>query len=112
VKAATADHLNDYNPELLKIIRESSKTNKEFAIHMMNELAQFNVLNEVKNIKTPTLIFSGEKDPLCPAQASHVLKENISNSVLYEFKNEGHFPFLTQPALFNQKILEFISQHD
>jgi len=112
VKAATADHLNDYNPALLKIIREASHTHKEFAQNMMNELAQFNVLNKIKNIMVPTLIFSGEKDPLCPAGASRFLKENISNSQLYEFKNEGHFPFLTKPSEFNQLALEFISKHD
>lgn len=112
VKAATADHLNGYDPGLLKMIREASRTHKEFATNMMNELFQFNLLNEIKNIKTPTLIFSGEKDPLCPAGASLTLKENLSNSKLYEFKNEGHFPFLTQPSEFNRLTLEFISAHD
>jgi pimeloyl-[acyl-carrier protein] methyl ester esterase len=112
VKAATADHLNDYDPQLLKIIRDASRTNKEFASNMMNELFQFNLLNEIKNIKTPTFILCGEKDPLCPPAASFTLKENILNSKLYEFKNEGHFPFLTQPALFNQKVIEFMTDHD
>jgi len=112
VKAATADHLNGYDVKLLKMIREASRTNKEFASNMMNELFQFNLLNEIKNIKIPVFILCGEKDPLCPAAASFTLKENISNAKLYEFKNEGHFPFLTQPALFNQKVLEFVTDHD
>jgi pimeloyl-[acyl-carrier protein] methyl ester esterase len=112
VKAATANHLNDYDPALLTLIHQSSKTNKEFAKNMMNELARFNVLDKIKNIQTPTLIFSGENDPLCPPQASLTLKENISEAQLFEFKNEGHFPFLTQPALFNQKVIEFIAAHE
>lgn len=62
------------------------------------------------NIKVKTLIISGDKDRLTPLESSKYMAEKIPNSVLKIFPGSGHIPFLCEPKIFVQSILNFIKE--
>lgn len=59
-------------------------------------------------IEAPALIVGGEKDTICGKVKAEELQANLQHASLKFIKNGGHLPFLTQPALFNKILEDFI----
>lgn len=83
--------------------RKRLATNKTELSHIQNILSfdvlnvgfktflrNFNFISQLKKIKCPTLIMSGEQDWVCMPEHAKVIADNISDSNLKIFKNCGH----------------------
>jgi pimeloyl-ACP methyl ester carboxylesterase len=64
---------------------------------------------DLKNIKIPALIISGENDTDTPVEFAKKMHSLIPNSKILILKNAGHFSFLDQPEEFTEEIKSFIS---
>jgi pimeloyl-ACP methyl ester carboxylesterase len=62
------------------------------------------------NIKRPTLIVAGGKDPLREPGYAQALQMEIAGSELIVFPEAGHFPHIDLPELFNQAAIQFLSR--
>tara|TARA_B100000035_G_scaffold210907_1_gene180596 strand:+ start:60653 stop:61423 length:771 start_codon:yes stop_codon:yes gene_type:complete len=62
------------------------------------------------NINVRTLIISGDRDRLTPLASSKYMADIIPKSVLRVFPGAGHIPFLFEPEIFVQSILNFIQE--
>ena len=60
------------------------------------------------NIKRPTLIIAGGKDPLREPGYAKLLQQDIAGSELIVFEDAGHFPHIDFPDRFNTAVLEFL----
>lgn len=97
--------------ELIKLIDISNKRNK-------NKLSVFNhgmaVANSkdrlglVKNIKVPTLIIHGQKDPCFTVEHGQYLHDNIVNSRLEIIYDLGHMFSLSESNMIKSKLLSHI----
>lgn len=67
----------------------------------------YDVLEDLKNIKVPTLILIGDKDPRL--EAAHLFHENISNSTLSVIKGLGH-ELVEDRAICTKKILNWLDE--
>ena len=67
--------------------------------------------NQLKEIKTPTLILVGKNDELTPPSMAKELSSKIPNSKLIVFEQGGHGLYWEVPELFNESVIEFIKQH-
>lgn len=65
-------------------------------------------VNRLNHITMPTLIMSGDDDPLVPPENSRILKELILHSELYLFPRCRHCLFIEEADQFNQKVLGFL----
>lgn len=63
-----------------------------------------------RNIKRPTLIIAGGKDPLREPGYAIGLQKEIENSDLVEFPEAGHFPHIDMPEQFNEVVTSFLSR--
>lgn len=61
-------------------------------------------------INIRTLIISGDKDRLTPLASSKYMADIIPKSVLRIFPGVGHIPFLFEPEIFVQSILNFVKE--
>jgi len=63
-----------------------------------------------RNIKHPTLIIAGGKDPLREPGYALALQKEMENSELVVFPDTGHFPHLDMPEQFNEVVTGFLSR--
>jgi pimeloyl-ACP methyl ester carboxylesterase len=70
----------------------------------------FDVMDQLKTIKVPTLIICGEDDKLTPVKYATYLNEHISNSSLHIIKDAGHMVMLEQGDVVNKAITEFLNK--
>jgi pimeloyl-ACP methyl ester carboxylesterase len=56
----------------------------------------------------PTLILSGDDDPLVPSENSKILKELIPQAELIFFPGKRHCFFIEEAERFNQKVISFL----
>ena len=72
-------------------------------------LLQFDSREWCGSIKAPTLIIAGEKDlPSPPAEAEY-LNERLINSELVIIPNVAHLPFIENPELYVDIVLQFLT---
>jgi len=65
---------------------------------------------DYSNIKRPTLIVAGGKDPLREPGYANLLQQQIKGSELIVFEEAAHFPHIDFPARFNEATIAFLSR--
>ncbi|MDE2571704.1 MAG: alpha/beta hydrolase, partial [bacterium] len=68
----------------------------------------WSVCDRLAKIAVPTLILAGERNVFMPPSQAYALHEGIVNSQLRLFKASGHFPYAEEPALFFDRVLEWL----
>lgn len=63
--------------------------------------------DRLSRIAIPTLILTGDDDPLVPPENSHILKELIPGADLSVFPGGRHCFFIEQAEQFNPKVIDF-----
>jgi pimeloyl-ACP methyl ester carboxylesterase len=71
-----------------------------------------NLVDRLKNIKSPTMIVWGEKDRLIPLKYAGRFKREIRNSRLEIIKGSGHTPYFEKPEIFSKKVIEFLMNYE
>ncbi len=61
----------------------------------------------LSRIAVPTLIMTGDDDPLVPPENSHILKELIREAELFVFPGGRHSMMIEKADQFNKKIVDF-----
>jgi 3-oxoadipate enol-lactonase len=75
------------------------------AVHCLSE---FDREAELAEIRTPTLLIGGEKDPVAPPKVMARMAEAIPGSSLEILPGAGHLLNLEQPAAFNRILDSFL----
>ena len=75
--------------------------------YLMDDLADYDLHEELKQIDVPTLIIHGDYDAT-PVDAMMDIAEVMPNARLEVVKENGHFVFIEQPERFRELITDFI----
>jgi len=69
--------------------------------------------NDLPSITIPSLILWGKHDLIVPIRFAQEAFDNLgsANKELFIFERSGHIPMDTEPALFADKVIEFINEH-
>jgi len=68
------------------------------------------LLPELSDIKTETLLIWGQKDKMVPLKYAYIFKENVPNSKLEILPKIGHSPHLEKPEKLSKIILNFLKE--
>jgi pimeloyl-ACP methyl ester carboxylesterase len=68
---------------------------------------RFDVMEQVQEIGSPTLVICGDQDALTPIKYSRYLAEKIAGARLEIIKGAGHRVMLEQPVEFNKRLEAF-----
>jgi pimeloyl-ACP methyl ester carboxylesterase len=64
-------------------------------------------VERLHRLTAPTLILTGDDDPLVPPENSHILKALIPAAVLHVFPGGRHSVMIEEADQFNQKVIDF-----
>jgi 2-hydroxymuconate-semialdehyde hydrolase len=65
---------------------------------------------ELRQIQHQTLIIWGEEDRVFPTTAGEAAAQILPNARLHRIQDAGHIPFLDQPQVFNDTVLQFLRE--
>jgi abhydrolase domain-containing protein 14 len=65
--------------------------------------------DRLHNITVPVLAVWGEHDKLIPISDAELLVKSVKHAKLVLIPNGTHAPYMSNPALFNQELLQFMS---
>jgi len=77
------------------------------ALQSLAALVAADLRSRLTDIDLPTLVISGELDPICPPAASAFMAERIPGSRHVTYAGCGHAPFLTRCGEFNACLADF-----
>lgn len=84
---------------LYKLAQESDYNDATpIAKETMKNLISVNLLPQLQDIKTPTIIMWGEKDTITPYNGAVVMSQGLPNSKLFTIKDAKHSPQFTHVA--------------
>ncbi len=113
---ATVRLINDYafsketSRELVqKGIETMLKTSPAVLHGDFTSCDRFDIMEQVTDIKVPTLAVCGRDDLLTPPKYSHYLAERIQDAHVEIIDGAGHMVMIEKPGEFNRRVEEFLN---
>ncbi len=109
-------HRGGFNTNYIKdeyvqfYMKKISELPKELLLHLLDEMKEHNVINELEKISTPSLIIGGDKDKIIPNYLQKILEKHMPNSELYIVKDGSHVPQSDFPDYINPRIGQFLEK--
>ena len=107
----TPTFLQQNSPMLGIIRREFLKTSRDGFVGCCEAIRGLDFLDQLAEIRTPTLILVGEDDPGTPVSASRAIHEKIAGSKLVVLPGARHLTNVEQKDAFNTALLNFLKGH-
>jgi len=96
------------NPNILHKYKEiKAEQSKEAYIASCHACMQFDIRENLGDIRIPIFLIAGNLDVLTPPYHSKILLENTRNSKLVVFHDCGHIPFIEKPDEFTMYMNSF-----
>lgn len=86
-----------------------SVVQKRLDYYSYEELPDYDIRNNIMEIKTPTIIYCGRHDSQCPLVYSQEIHQLVPNSRLYIFEKSNHNPYLEEKERFVELVNDFVS---
>ncbi len=106
----TPPFLRQNPPEVAMIRNQILSTPVQGFVGCAEAIRHLNYLNRLHKISLPTLIMVGEYDNGTPLICSETINQRIRNSVLSVIPNAAHLSNVEQPAIFNKRLSDFLTQ--
>lgn len=90
------------------VTRQVWQTDQSVMAHRFRLIEGFDVENQLKSIKVPTLVLAGDKDVFVSPRSLQTFCEEIPNVTVARLPNCGHLGFVTKPDLVTRKIADFL----
>lgn len=108
--AVTDDFLKNNQETVEKIIQ--MKLDRPQPVQAFNRqftaASQFDIRNQLKEIKSSTLVIHGKNDQIVPIKFAQQIAEEIPDAELQIIKKAGHLAFIEKADKVNKSIIEFI----
>ena len=73
-------------------------------------MPDIDISDQLSNIKVPTLVMTGDEDPIVPPAQSHLIQQKVPQADLVEIKGGGHLLFAETPTEYNQALDNWLQQ--
>ncbi len=111
-KKMTRSHFPPFegrDPELWNFFLEQTGSPPIKAVaHWALLLHETDVRSLLRNIRQPTLLICGDRDPLIPFPFQVQLFHHLPNAVMFQIENCGHFPMFSHPEAIAHATRQFL----
>lgn len=83
----------------------------EALLRLSRSSKEFDILDEIVQIRIPTLLIAGTRDIITPVYEMRKIKDRIKNSSMVIIENAGHASFYEKMNEFNTAVLGFVALH-
>jgi pimeloyl-ACP methyl ester carboxylesterase len=90
------------------VIRQIWQTDQSVMAHRFRLIEEFDIQSQLRRIKAPTLVLSGERDVLVSPRSLTPLCEEIPDATLARLPNCGHLAFVTRPDMLVNNVEQFL----
>lgn len=87
-----------------------SQTKRGMFLHHLRACNIFDVMDDIKQIRVPTLILCGDEDRLTPPKYSEFLHREIKGSELVIFPHAGHMLPIERPVEIMETIMKWLNR--
>jgi proline iminopeptidase len=87
------------------------KNSSAVAGFILKSIGEFDLHQDLRGIRCPTLILHGDSDPM-PLAYAEKIRDSIDGSTLVIAENSGHWLFVDATDTFTSSILEFLRSHN
>ena len=105
-----SDEFVEHHPEDIEEFIEISLRHYQPAdafFRQFDACRRHDTVDRLKRIAVPTLIMTGDDDPLVPPENSYILKELIPAAELLVFPGGRHCVMIEKPGQYNKKVIDF-----
>lgn len=96
--------------EMIIALRAQNPVPEYVYLHQLQAAIVFNAETRIGEIKTPTLVITGDDDIIVPHENSRNLAALIPGAELFIVKGGSHTFFIERAEEFNQVVVEFINK--
>ena len=109
--AFTPEYVQTQTDEVDRIVhlRATNEVPEHIYLSQLQAAMNFNVESRLAEIKSPTLVLSGDADVIVPVQNSRNLAAKIAGAKLHIVKGGSHTFFIEQAGEFNLIVTEFLT---
>jgi pimeloyl-ACP methyl ester carboxylesterase len=90
------------------VTRQIWQTDQSVMAHRFRLVEEFDIEKQLRFIKAPTLVLSGDRDVLVSPKSLMPLVDDISDVHFARLPNCGHLAFVTKPELIVKKVEQFL----
>ena len=105
-----SDEYVEQYPEKIEAFIEFSLLHYQPAdafLRQFDACLRHDTVDRLQRIRVPTLIMTGDDDPLVPPENSYILKEMITHAELVVIPGGHHCVMIEQAEQYNQKVIDF-----
>ena len=99
---------NKLNYKIFTFLATSDYQNSGQLRSLFKNIIKEDIINDLKKIKTDTLIIWGDKDDQISVANSKIFRRNIKNSIIRIVWGAGHHPHLDKPKFFLEIVDNFL----
>ena len=112
--AFTPEYVRTHSDEVDHIVRmrATNEVPEHIYLSQLQAAMSFNVESRVAEIRSPTLVLSGDADVIVPVQNSRNLAEKIPGARLQIIEGGSHTFFIEQAGEFNRIVTQFLATDD
>jgi pimeloyl-ACP methyl ester carboxylesterase len=75
-------------------------------------LIAMDLASDMREVRAPTLLVWGRRDPLVPLQVGRMLQSAVPSSRLHVIDRAGHVVMFDRPREFNEVVLRFLAEEE
>jgi pimeloyl-ACP methyl ester carboxylesterase len=100
-------------PNIQQTLHESALMFRNLApdevVHYFAAMPYIDISGRLPCIRVPTLVLTGDRDPIVPPAQADLIRRQVTNSQLVTLRNVGHFPFYEQPIEYRCALNDWIA---
>ncbi len=112
LRVALAPETFETRPDVVTTLRSWILANHPMGVcgGLLAMAGRTDTTGSLSNIRVPTLLLVGDQDALTPPSVAHAMQARIPNAECHAIPGAGHMSNLEQPAVFNDRLREFLDQ--